>query len=232
MTETGHPEDDLILDLALGSADGPTEDALVAHLAGCAACRREYDELADAIEQTLAAVPRVPPPPGFGSRVLAALHTGGAAADLPTRPDLGAPAARPRGWGRAWPAVAAGIVGLVAGGAIAFGLADEPPPRADTPASSAAEPGALLTADGTAVGRVAPSIADGREVLVVEVTDGPVGASYTCRLVLADGSSTDVGTWELDPDRANSWVVPNPEERVESVELVGESGQVWSTARW
>lgn len=246
MSKPGHPDQDLILELALGSADATTKAALTRHLADCASCRDDYDDLADGIQQVLPAVPRVSPPPSFLPRVVASLHTGGG--DPGTlggaRPDdsgVGGredpqlhhpePAFGAVRRSSVWLAVAAGLVGLAAGGAIALGVGgNSAAPRAAAPAISTDAPGALVTADGAVVGRVAPSIADGKDVLVIEVTDGPPGARYTCRLVLPDGTHDDVGSWQLDPERTNSWVVPSPAEGVQAVELVGESGRVWSSA--
>jgi hypothetical protein len=71
---------------------------------------------------------------------------------------------------------------------------------------------------------------EGEPVLVVEVTSGPVGNNYTCRLVMEDGATKDVGEWALYRDQPNSWVVPMPEEDVTAVEMVAESGRVWSSA--
>lgn len=219
MTELRHPDDDLVLELALGHVEGPLRDELTAHLAGCEACRRSYDELADAIEDTLPAVPRVPPPPDFVRSVLTRIGAEeGAAA-----------ATRPRRWGTVAPAAAAAVLGLVAGVGLTLGLAGEDAPPA-TEVVTAAAPAALRTGDGDQVGAVSRSWHEGEPVLVVEVTSGPVGKSYTCRLVLADGQTEDVGEWALYRDRPNSWVVPMPAEEVTAVEMVAESGRVWSSA--
>ncbi|GAA1158019.1 hypothetical protein [Ornithinicoccus hortensis] len=222
MTTTGHPDHDLILDLALGGSADATGQA-AAHLADCARCRRDYQDLADAVAHVLPAVPRVAPPPDFLPGVVAALHTPGG-----RTPAVVAPAADRR-W-RVWPTVAAGLLGLVAGAAITVGVTADPAPPAGAPVAVTEPPGALRTADGGLVGRVAPSRAAGKEVLVVEVTDGPPGARYTCRLVLSDGSTQDVGSWTLDGAGPQSWVVPVPAQPVETVELVAESGRVWSSA--
>ena len=229
MTENQHPQGDRVLELALGEVTGPDRDALTAHLAGCPTCRQDYDELATAIEHTLAAVPRVGPPPDFERRVLQRLHDDvAAAAAQGTRP------ARSRRQARRWRpvlgAAAAGVVGLLAGVGLTLSLtADEEPPVTEAVATVAGG-AALTTSAGDGVGQVSRSFADGEPVLVVEVTDGPVGNRYLCRLVLADGQTQAVGEWALDAERPNSWVVPAPEPGVARVELVGESGAVWSSA--
>lgn len=219
MTELRHPDDDLVLELALGHVEGPLRDELTAHLAACESCRRSYDELAGAIEDTLPAVPRVPPPPDFVQSVLTRI---GAEDGAP-------PATRPHRWRTVVPAAAAAVLGLVAGGGLALGLTGEDAPPA-TEVVTAAAPAALVTADGNQVGAVSRSWYEGEPVLVVEVTSGPVGKSYTCRLVLSDGRTEDVGEWALYRDRPNSWVVPVPTGDVTAVEMVAESGRVWSSA--
>ncbi len=122
------------------------------------------------------------------------------------------------------------MAGLLAGVGLTLGLtAQEEPPETGT-VTTAAGVVALTTSAGESVGQVSRSFAQGEPVLVVEVTDGPVGNRYLCRLVLADGQTQAVGEWDLDAERPNSWVVPAPEPGVARVELVGESGAVWSSA--
>lgn len=235
MTEHQHPEGDRILELALGEVTGPDRDALTAHLAGCPSCRQDYDELAAAIEHTLAAVPRVGPPPDFEQRVLQRLHSDVAAAAAqgarPARsPRQGRSSGRARPWRPVLGTAAAVLVGLLAGVGLTLGLTADAEPPATEAVATVAGMAALTTSAGDAVGHVSRSFADGEPVLVVEVTDGPVGNRYLCRLVLADGRTQAVGEWDLDAERPNSWVVPAPEPGVARVELVGESGAVWSSA--
>ena len=120
-------------------------------------------------------------------------------------------------------AAAAAVLGVAAGAGATAYLGD----RAEPPTPWAAP---LVTADGTTVGHAAPSYDDRGDVLVVDVTGGEDGRTYTCRLRLRDGSTRDVGTWELAADRPNSWVVPVGDGEVERVELVAESGRTWASA--
>lgn len=216
-----HPDEDLLLELALGHAVSPGRETATNHLALCAVCRGDYDELAGAVDLVLAAVPRLSPPPGFEARVLARLE---AVRGLPpaAATDLPAPVG-PRRRTVLW-AVAAALAGAVAGAGVTAYLDQE-----EEPDLTWAAP--LVTADGTRVGLVSRSFGQGGPVLVVEVSDGPVGRTYTCRLRLADGTAEDVATWSLAEDRPNSWVVPLPTgSEVTAVELVAEQGNVWSTA--
>lgn len=235
LDRTPHPDDGLLLDVALGQADPPMRHEVGTHLVGCAPCRIAYDELAGAIERVLPAVPRVAPPPDFETAVLARLgerrRSGTLAAEDVTVPattgassmDARHPASgAPRRGARRWLVpVVAGVVGLAGGGLIPV-LLHDPPART----VSAGTP--IVTGDGERVGNVTRTIAEGGPALVVALDDGPTGASYTCRLVLADGSVQDAGEWKLRSDGVNSWVVADP--GVQKVELVAQSGRVWSSA--
>jgi hypothetical protein len=57
-------------ELALGIADGEQRALALEHLAGCADCRRELEELSAIADDLLALVPEREPPAGFESRVL------------------------------------------------------------------------------------------------------------------------------------------------------------------
>ncbi|GGK59199.1 hypothetical protein [Ornithinimicrobium pekingense] len=221
------PDEDELVELALGQAERQTSERLSTHLSTCAACRRSYDDLAGAVELVLPAVPRVAPPPAFETATLERIARARHGAP---RPDTSAGgSAVPPGAGPSRRAVlraaAAAVLGVAAGaGATAYLGRDEP-----DPASPWATP--LLTADGQTVGTVSPSYGDQGTLLVIDVTSGPVGRTYTCRLRHADGTTEDVGVWSLAEDRPNSWVVAVPDPgTLAAVELVGPSGSVWSTA--
>lgn len=246
----GHPGEDLILDLALGHLAGPERDAVIGHVADCPACRRELEMLSGAVESTLAAVPRTDPGPAFTDAVMSRLESlGGANAARPEvlagRTDAGGvsvvgtqgsdeqPHRRASGAARRAPAwagiAAAAVLGIAAGSGLTLALSEDRSAVPDTERVAPVVSGVpLTTSEGTAVGTVSRSWSQGEAVLVVDVAEGEVGRRYVCRLTLADGQTMDVGEWTLSPDRPNSWVVPDP--GVESVELVTDSGQVWSTA--
>lgn len=211
--ELRHPDEDVLLDAALGAGDPQTRAEVGEHLVACARCRLSYDELAGAIERVLPAVPRSAPPPDFVTSVLTRLDQAHPAA-------LVSPAPRKA---RRWLVpVAAGLIGLAAGGGLTA-LVLQPASQQEVSLGTA-----IVTGDGTRVGSVTRTIAAGAPALVVALDDGPMGVSYTCRLVLEDGSVQDVGDWALRADGVNSWVVPDPGAR--RVELVTTSGAVWSSA--
>lgn len=230
-TVAEHPDPDLVLDLALGHLAGPQRDAVASHLGDCAACRADFDDLSAAVESTLAAVPRTEPRPGFAASVLDRLDPPVPAA-LPGRPQGGRPG-RGRPGMPAWVGVAAAaVVGLGVGTVGTLALRDglDGAPGTEVPAAQplAASGSALTTADGTVVGTVSRSYGEAGPMLVVDITGGEPGRSYLCRLRMADGATEDVGRWTLSPARPNSWVVADP--GAEAVELVSDSGNVWSSA--
>ncbi|MFK5633175.1 hypothetical protein [Ornithinimicrobium sp. LYQ103] len=201
-----------MVDVVLGHADDAVRDGVLAHLGRCEACRGEYDALAAGLELVLPAVPRVQPPAGFSATVLRRLD------------DERVPGARPPGRRTVLVAAAAALLGLVTGAGVTV-LSRDPATRADPWAAP------LLTADGSEVGSVTPAYGEQGAVLVVTVTGGRTGRRYTCRLVLADGRTDDVAEWSLAADRPGTWVVDQPRVEVDRVELVAESGAVWSVAQ-
>lgn len=212
------PGDDELVELALGRSDRQTRERLADHLATCARCRRSYDDLAAAVELVLPAVPRIAPPPGFEGRTLARIAEARRVSPAPSEGRGSGVRRRTVLW-----AAAAAVLGAATGaGATAYLRREEPTSPWSTP---------LLTADGTTVGTVAPSYGEAGTLLVIDVTAGTAGRTYTCRLRHADGSTRDVGEWSLAADRPNSWVVTVPDgAEVTAVDLVGASGAVWSTA--
>ncbi|MCK0112818.1 hypothetical protein MWU75_11770 [Ornithinimicrobium sp. F0845] len=248
---TDHPAPEVLVDLALGHLTGPQRDAVVAHVADCPACRTDLDALSVAVEATLPAVPRAEPGTGFTAAVLDRLGmsggepagprpvglVGGQAKQVPTPRSRRVPP---------WAGVAAAaVIGLGAGSGLTLALGDglggapatEQPSTADrqAPTESPGSIGpevssgaALMTADGARVGTVSRSWSHGEPMLVVDIASGEPGRSYLCRLRLLDGSTQDAGQWTLDADRPNSWVIADP--GVEGVDLVAESGNVWSSA--
>jgi Putative zinc-finger len=90
----------LLPELALGIATGDERAFALAHLAGCAQCRKTLSELSDVADELLLLSPGHEPPVGFESRVVERL--GGAR--------------RPRKWGRILGAAAAAVL-LAAGSA-------------------------------------------------------------------------------------------------------------------
>src|SRR3954469_24391018 len=67
---------DMLPELATGAASGEVRATALAHLAGCAACRRELADTAATVDELLLLAPEREPPPGFDARVLSRLDAG------------------------------------------------------------------------------------------------------------------------------------------------------------
>lgn len=203
-----HPDEDRLNELALGGLPAADEAEILLHLSGCRSCHAEYDEVVRALDAVLPASPAIPPPAGFDQRVLTAIGVSG---PVPSR--------RP---GRVALLVsAAAIAGLVAGAVVTATAPDsDEEPAAET---------SLVTAQGDVVGDLLVGYYEGDQVLVMNIEDGPPGRHYTCRLRLDDGSTRSGGEWTLPASGDAVWITPLT-EGVQSVELVSDSGAVWSTA--
>lgn len=215
-TTARHPDEDSLVELALGHLVADARDEVTEHLAVCPDCRRVHDDLVGAVDLVLPAVPRLEPPVGFVTAVLSRIEDQRAAA--PAGTTRTGPSRRTVLW-----AAAAGVLGLASGaGATAYLLRDQSP-----------EPGPyavpLMTGDGQ-VGTVSRSFGSDGPMLVIDVTDGPAGKAYTCRVRMLDGTAWDEGEWQLSDDRPNSWIVSDPGEGLTAVELVRADGTVWASA--
>src|SRR5699024_115707 len=126
-------------------------------------------------------------------------------------------------------AAASVLVGIAVGAGVATGLGER---DEVAPAASSQWEAPLVDSGGDNVGTVTHSWSTDGPALVVQIDEGSVGYRYTCRLILADGNTEEVGEWQLAQGRPNSWVVPAPDGEVEVVEMVTTGGQVWSTAEF
>lgn len=208
---TEHPDD--LADLALGHVGGERRAALAEHLLACPTCRQEHGALVASIEEVVVTAPSVQPPLGFDQRTLA-------------RIGVGATSAPASGGRRRWPALAAAaalVVVLAVGGAT-LTLAGDDGPSDDRVA-------ALVTDEGRDVGTATVTEVDGEPVLVVGLAVGAEGATYTCRMRFADGSTLDTAPWAAAPGAG--WLVPLPTDRgpLTAIELTApDAGSPWSTA--
>lgn len=228
---TDHVEADELVALALRDVTPADETRMLSHLAQCERCRMEYLAVELDVQRVLPAAPAVAPPAGFSGRVLDRMGLGSPAA--PATPD-----ARPvRGGRRAGViAVVALLVGLAigVGGMVAYAALRPPIGWTSDQPGTAAQ---LLTADGEAVGAAGITSTNSRELMFVALTRARPGATYDCVLVGRDGQRHDAGSWSLDAgygseQASGSWVVPLPVGGVQRIELVGESGRVWSSAEF
>ena len=202
---------DLIPELAAGVASGESRARAVAHLAGCADCRRELEEVAGVVDGMLQLAPEREPPNGFEARVLAAIQAGR------TRPRL-----------RTALVVAAAVV-LVAGVAagVTWWRGAEDRDAADH------YRGVLSVADGRyfraaeledgGAGRGHVFAYEGRPSWVFVTVDGAPSGTYHVRLVDAEGRSSWIGVCTVR-DGTGSWgtTVDVPIRDVARVEMGGD----------
>ncbi|WP_210586151.1 hypothetical protein [Streptomyces sp. GESEQ-35] len=208
-----HPEEDELIALALGALRGEQAE-LLHHLATCPTCRSSYDDVSAAVDSVLPAAPAVAAPAGFDAQVL-------------DRLELRRPPAARRSYRKPLLVAAAAAAGLCLGAAGATLLDRDPGPVQVT----ASDRGALLvTGAGTTVGTVEPSRFGTERVVVMQITDGPPGTHYTCRLLLADGTTRDAGAWWMPSSGRATWIAYGDAATVDRVELVADGGQVWSSA--
>lgn len=209
-----HPDEDELVALALGTlSEG--QDELLGHLSLCANCRASYDDLAAAVDSVLPAAPALAAPAGFDARVLERLDV--------QRPK------RRRALRPALLVAAAVIAGVCAGGAgvTVLGQSGHESP----PTVTASDQGArLVTGSGETVGTVEPSRVGDRDVVVMQIADGGSGGYYTCRLVLKDGTVRDAGHWWLPSSGRATWIAHGSAGSIDRVDLLDDSGRVWSSA--
>ncbi|HSO69591.1 MAG TPA: hypothetical protein VLQ67_08115 [Arachnia sp.] len=228
-----HPEYDDLVALALQAAEPAERTRLTAHVIACGTCRAEYSAIEDDVQHALAASPSIAPPAGFSGRVLAAMGIDDrpeAAATRTDRPDA-------RTWRRRLVVtVAASIaVGLALGVAGTLALLQDPIPTVGSVPGGATAASALVTGAGATVGSVGVTDLAGSSYLVITVTSARPGMTYDCIIVGSDGARRSAGTWTLESyqhggQAGGSWVVALPEGGLDRVELIAESGAVWSTA--
>jgi hypothetical protein len=210
-----HPEEDELIALALGTLPGEQAE-LLHHLATCPTCRSSYDGLSAAVDSVLPAAPAVAAPAGFDARVL-------------DRLELHPRTTTRRSYRRRLLLVAAAAAAglcLGAAGATLLDRDDQGPAQV-----TASDRGALLvTGAGTTVGTVEPSRFGAERVVVMQITDGPPGTHYTCRLLFTDGTTRDAGAWWMPSSGRATWIAYGDAATVDRVELVADGGHVWSSA--
>lgn len=201
---------ELIPELAMGVASGESRARGLAHLADCASCRRELEEVSGTVDALLLLVPEREPPAGFDVRVLAA---------------LGQRSPRHRLRNSLLVAAAMVLVATLAAGLTWWRGADD---------REIADQyrGVLSTADGSYL-RAADLQIDGADAgtvfayqgrpswLFMSVGDAPNG-TYHVRLIGTDGRVQWLGTCTVR-DGAGSWgtSVDLPIRSVDRVEMFG-----------
>ena len=202
---------DLIPELAAGVASGESRARAVAHLAGCADCRRELEEVAGVVDGLLHLAPEREPPNGFEAGVLTAIQ--------PRR-------ARPRLRIALVIAAAVIVVAGVAAG-VTWWRGEEDRDVADH------YRGVLSVADGSyfraaeledgGAGRGHVFAYEGRPSWLFVTVEGAPSGSYHVRLVDAEGHSSWIGVCTVR-NGAGSWgtTVDVPIRDVVHVRMTGD----------
>ena len=201
---------DLIPELAAGVASGESRARAVAHLAGCADCRRELEEVAGVVDGMLQLAPEREPPNGFEARVLAAIRPRRARPRLRTAwrspPASSSPRASPPG-SRGGGARRTGTSPTTTAGSCPWQTELFPRGR---PRGRRCPPWARLRLRGSAV-------------VAVRDCGGRPSGSYHVRLVDADGRSAWIGVCTVR-NGTGSWgtTVDVPIRDVVHVQMTGD----------
>jgi len=197
--------DTAVDDLAVGALPEPGRSRLLAHAAGCPRCADELAGLAAVVDRLLLLAPRIEPPAGFESRLLAPVTAGWAGSRT-----------RPRRSGRLRLAAAAAAALLVAGLGYGIGRATGAtggPPAGPArvvagagKATPAIRRGTVVTTSGQAVGDVEVVALPRPHVLLAVDRLDAAGAAW-CQLDLPDGRSVTVGSWTYGDLRGGVWAV-------------------------
>jgi len=204
----------------LGALDDREREAFETHMAGCAACRREVEQLRVAADALPAGVPQFAPPPELKDRIMAIVNAEAellaAAGDQADRPPAPAPrrARRPVLAWLARPAVAlacalALIVAGVGAGVLLRGDGDMHTVVADTQAPGAQVELRMSDDSATLVARHMPPPPSGRIYQVWLKRPG------------RDPQPTSV-LWSVDAAGSADVAVPGAMEGVESVLVTDE----------
>ena len=195
----------------MGVASGDDRARALKHLAGCADCRRELEDVTATVDELLLLAPEHEPPPGFDARVLSAMQ----------------PPATRQHRPRVLLAVAAAAAVAVLGAGLAWwqgsddrDLADQ---YRDTLAVADGEylRAGNLTVDGISTGNVFAY--EGKPSWVFVTVEGAKSGTYHVELVTSDGQSRWLGLCKVR-DGSGSWgtTVDVPVGSVERVEMSGD----------
>ena len=213
------PDDQQLVDLALGELTGRARSDVLAHLLGCRMCRDHVDETMRVSEELLLAAPEAEPPVGFESAIVDRLTANSLAPERPARQRFRA----------ALIVAAAGIIALVLAGVVAT--------RAVTRDSGEFTEAPMVTPSGIEVGSAWRYADDPSWILVSvpgwEVWEGGNGAplTYELRIELEDGSTVSSGMVDFD-NEAGSWGTTTTvdTDQIRSVAIVDQTGKTWCSA--
>lgn len=226
-----------LAEAALDLLDEPARSDALVHVAGCAQCRAQLDDLVRTADRLLAWAPEAEPPPGFEQRVLARIDGAarGASRDLLLAGSLPMPArAMRRSPARAWFALVAVVGALAAGAAVGVAVGnggdDERVAALAAVGIDRLDVAELRNDEGESVGTMVVA-RDGAPVMLLRLNQVRAGVPYRCEIALANGQVIDVGEWAPAHEHDYGWSTPLPELAAEPVEarVLRPDGTVWAT---
>jgi len=205
---------DDLAEMALGTLSGQRRSEVLDHVAGCASCRAELDQLSKVTEALQLLAPPMQPPLGFEMRLAERLR----ASSAPQHQRVS----------RAWMFAAAASAVLV----LALGVTVALIGRGSSGAATAS---GLTSADLTSGGKVVGSVLLSGEQpgWMLVSTDGVTwGGPVRCEVTLVGGEVHTIGTFSVSGEYS-VWAAPLPEHAgtVQSARLIDSSGTVLATAQ-
>jgi hypothetical protein len=208
-------------DLALGVLDGRERAIVLDHVASCARCTAELEELTAVADSLVHLATEVEPPVGFEARVFDRLQV------RPSIPDIH------RSWHRSLlVSAAAALVALAFGiGWVVHSSTGSPVQTADsTPPSYVAQ--AALVSGGRSQGNVAV-YSGSPPWLFMTVSSSTWSGTVRCTISSTDGATRTIGSFTVVAG-LGSWGAPLPvaATKVQRAEVVAPDGHVLARARF
>lgn len=215
----------VLAELAAGSAAGHERAAALRHVATCEACRAELAQLANVADSLLLLAPKVEPPAGFESRVVASLTT-----QLPARPVE----RRHRVWSgsrrRLTLAVASVVVAAVLGASVTWWataadrtLAEQTRQTMAVANGKYLKAASLTTESGRTVGAIF-MYQGNPSWLLVSVASAPTDGAYDLVLTNRDGLSYPIGVCQVSGGTGTTaYQLAMPLEEIATLAMSGPS---------
>ncbi len=206
-----------LAELALGTLSGRNRSEGLDHVASCARCAAELEQLSMAADTLLQLAPEIEPPLGFELRLAQRLQAS------PT-------ARQPRRLRRTSALAAAAAVVVLLG----FGLGSLVTAGGGGNQNQSATAGftaANLTSHGSVLGKVIIS-AGSPAWMFMTISGGTLSGKVTCDVTLAGGKVETIGVFTIS-GRYGAWDAPlrSPGDAVRSARLIAANGTVLASAR-
>jgi anti-sigma factor RsiW len=211
-------------DLAIGVLDGRERAAVLDHVADCASCTAELEQLTAVVDSLVHVAPEVEPPIGFETRVLNRLQV---PSSIPTIH---------RGWRRSLLASAAAAVVALAfgiGWVVHSATGSRVVNAIGSPKGYVAE-ATLVTPGGQSTGSVSvyPGYAGSPSWLFMTVSTPSWTGSARCAITSTDGTTHIIGAFSIVAGHQASWGAPLPvaAKSVQKAELIAPDGHILASA--